>query len=419
VRGVTYTKSDARSEPNTGLIPILRATNIQDGRLILDDFVYVPARYVSQEQFVKPGDLLIATSSGSRDVVGKTAVAGPEHSRFAFGAFCSVARPKTETVPEWIAYFTRSGEYRRYVEEVALGININNFRTKDLEALPLPLAPPSEQNRILAKLDNLFNHSKNARAELSRIPRLVERYRQAIVAAAFRGDLTSDWRSVNDISLDKEWTETTLGDVSIDVRYGTAAKCHYEPKDTPVLRIPNVINGHINTSDLKYGRFNEREIEKLALRIGDLLVIRSNGSLDLVGRAALATDAVAGYLYAGYLIRIRLNSERVDPVFAQLAFEEPFIRRTIEKLAKSTSGVNNINGKQLKALTLPLPQLLEQREIVRRVETAFAHIERTASEAARATDLLDRLDQATLAKAFRGELLETHGGSASGNGSRK
>ena len=145
VRGVTYSKIDARSEPAAGLIPILRANNIQNGRIILDKLIYVPARYVSDKQFLKPGDLLIATSSGSRDVVGKTALAGPEHSHFGFGAFCSVARPKKSTAPEWLAYFARSAEYREYVEEVALGININNFRTRDLEALPLPLAPLPEQ----------------------------------------------------------------------------------------------------------------------------------------------------------------------------------------------------------------------------------------------------------------------------------
>jgi type I restriction enzyme S subunit len=194
VRGVTYTKADARSEPGAGLIPILRANNIQSGRIILEDFVYVPAKYVSREQFLKPGDLLIATSSGSRNVVGKTALVGPEHTGFAFGAFCSVARPKMGVVPEWMAYFIRSVEYRNYVEEVALGTNINNFRTRDLDALPLPLAPPPEQRRFLAKLDSLFNYSKSARDELDHIPRLVERYKQAIFSGAFSGELTKDMR---------------------------------------------------------------------------------------------------------------------------------------------------------------------------------------------------------------------------------
>jgi type I restriction enzyme S subunit len=261
-----------------------------------------------------------------------------------------------------------------------------------------------EQDQIITTLNSLFARSKRVREELVRIPRLIERYKQAILASEFRGNLTADWRIANNISPNTDWSDTTLGNLSTDVRYGTAAKCHYEPKATPVLRIPNVVNGRIDTNDLKYCKFSEKEIDKLALRSGDLLVIRSNGSLDLVGRAAVATDEVAGYLYAGYLIRLRLDSDRVNPAFIQLALEEPSIRQTIENLAKSTSGVNNINGEQLKALNLPLPLLMEQCEIIRRVKNAFASVDRPAAEAARSIELLDRLDRAILAKAFRGEL---------------
>ena len=95
VRGVSYEKSDASRLPDKGLIPILRANNISsDGRIITDDLVYVPERYASSEQYLKDGDLLIAASSGSRSVVGKAARASSEHGRFAFGAFCTVARPR-------------------------------------------------------------------------------------------------------------------------------------------------------------------------------------------------------------------------------------------------------------------------------------------------------------------------------------
>jgi type I restriction enzyme, S subunit len=96
----------------------------------------------------------------------------------------------------------------------------------------------------------------------------------------------------------------------------------------------------------------------------------------------------------------------VNPAFVHLAFAEPSIRRHVESLAKSTSGVNNINSEQLKALTMPIPCLSEQAEIVRHAESAFAQIDHVAVESARATRFLDRLDQATLDKAFRGELLK-------------
>src|SRR5215213_1655382 len=95
VRGVSYNKSDASLEHMEGLVPILRANNITSGgHIVPDELVYVPARYVSPDQYLRPGDIVIAASSGSRSVVGKAARADEQHAKLAFGAFCAVARPR-------------------------------------------------------------------------------------------------------------------------------------------------------------------------------------------------------------------------------------------------------------------------------------------------------------------------------------
>ena len=74
LRGVSYKKAVARETPAEGYLPILRATNIQDERLILDsELVYVPEKYVKLEQILEPGDVVICMSSGSKHLVGKTA----------------------------------------------------------------------------------------------------------------------------------------------------------------------------------------------------------------------------------------------------------------------------------------------------------------------------------------------------------
>lgn len=137
IRGVSYQKSDASSSPSDGLIPVLRANNIAKVQIITDDLVYVPSRYVSSEQYLKDGDILIAASSGSRTVVGKAARADQSHDRFAFGAFCTVARPRISEFSRWLSCYMNSRAYRDYVEQVALGININNLRGSDLKAMPI------------------------------------------------------------------------------------------------------------------------------------------------------------------------------------------------------------------------------------------------------------------------------------------
>ena len=362
------------------------------GNFFTNDHWYYSDLELDKKKYCEDGDLLYAWSAsfGPRIWTGGKVI-------FHYHIWKVV--PDSALIDQTFLFMFFLWDKEQIKEDQGTGTTMIHVSKTSMDDRDIRFPPLPDQRRIAARLEGLFQRSKTAGEELSRIPRLAERYKQAILAAAFRGDLTADWRTAGD-----DWSATRLGDLCTDVRYGTATKCHYEPKDTPVLRIPNVVDGRIDTSNLKYGRFNEKEIEKLALRSGDLLVIRSNGSLGLVGRAALVTEEVAGYLYAGYLIRLRLDSGRVDPKFVQLAFEEPTIRQTIERLAKSTSGVNNINSEQLKALTLPLPPLPEQSEIVRRVETAFAQIDQTATATARATLLLDRLEQATLAKAFRCEL---------------
>jgi len=279
-----------------------------------------------------------------------------------------------------------------------------NISQAILKTWPLSLPPLSEQRRIVAKLSGLFDRLTSARLELARVPSLLERYKQTVLASAFSGRLTSAWRTSHGLS-HADWKQRTIGESCIDVRYGTASKCYYKPVATPVLRIPNVVNGRIDLLDLKYGSFSSEEIRKLELRSGDVLVIRSNGSLDLVGRAAPIPNSLVGYLYAGYLIRLRFNPELVNPAFVAYAFDEPSIRRRIEGLAKSTSGVNNINSEQLKAISLAFPTLAEQAQIVDRVEAAFMSVDHVRAEAERSIQILKRLEQATLTKAFRGELV--------------
>ena len=397
IRGVSYKKVDARSKASEGLIPILRATNIQDSRLILDDLVYVPEMYVSPQQRLKPGDILIATSSGSRDVVGKSVRIIDVDKPYAFGAFCAVARPRSETLSNYLSYYTRSRAYRNYVEEVALGININNFRTSDLSALPLCLPPEQEQRRIVAKLDSLFERTRRAREELSQIPRLIEHYKKAILEAAFRGDLTRDWRERKSLP---GLEEVVLGDVANGFSYGSSSKSSPTGR-VPVLRMGNIQNMALDWSDLVYTS-NDQEIEKYRLTSRDVLFNRTN-SPELVGKTALYQGEQPA-IYAGYLIRIRCGSQLL-PEYLNYCLNSPIGRTYCWRVKSDGVSQSNINAKKLAAFPFLLPVIEEQQEIVRRIEEALGWLNIVDAEHGQARHLLDRLDQAHLAKAFRGELV--------------
>lgn len=273
---------------------------------------------------------------------------------------------------------------------------------KEIAEFPVALPPRPEQRRIVAKVNGLTARTARARKELNRIPTLIARYKQRLLALAFSGELTAGWRADHGL---REPVPTTVDDLSEGLRYGTAQKSYAEPNGVAVLRIPNVASGRISLEDLKYSELEPKEFAKLRLNEGDILVVRSNGSVDLVGRHALVTGDAVGLAYAGYLIRIRPKHDVVMPKFLTLILDAPAIRSIIEAGARSTSGVNNVNATELGALTVPLFDIDEQAEIVRRIESAFGWLDRMAADHAAAARLLPKLDAAILAKAFRGKLV--------------
>lgn len=300
----------------------------------------------------------------------------------------------------YLYYWLKHPAFLKYVEAESHGMNMPRLGTDSAKAAPFVLAPRNEQTRIADQLDKLLDRIQSCNDRLDAIPALLKRFRQAVLAAATSGAL------IESDNPGTGWPDTTIGAIAVDLRYGTSKKCNYSSVGTEVLRIPNIADqGRIDLGDLKRAEFDSKEISKLALREGDLLVIRSNGSVDLVGKTSLVTVAESGLLFAGYLMRLRVDPTQALPAFIQLCLSAPAQRQYIERTAKSTSGVNNLNAEELRALRLRLPSLTEQAEIVRRVEALFKLADRIAARHTATRAQAQRLSPLLLAKAFRGELV--------------
>ncbi|MDX1997182.1 MAG: restriction endonuclease subunit S [Thermoanaerobaculia bacterium] len=166
IRGVTYRSDEATTLPAPGYLPILRAGNIQDEGLDLSDLVFVPAARVSPKQKLRPHDVVIATSSGSLQVVGKAARV-VEAFDGGFGAFCKVLRPNTRVVPSYFGHFFQTPTYRKTVSSLAAGANINNLRNEHLDELLIPLPPLREHRRLAEILDKADALRAKRRAALA------------------------------------------------------------------------------------------------------------------------------------------------------------------------------------------------------------------------------------------------------------
>ena len=358
IRGVTYKKSDARENPDTGLIGILRATNI-NGELDFDDLVCVPSKYVNDAQRLRIGDIVVAASSGSRNVVGKAALLRHDWTG-SFGAFCYGLRPVQATDARYVAYFLQTTEYRQRVSELSAGININNLQRNHIENMPIRLASLREQRRIVEEIEKQFTRLDAGVAALKRVEVNLKRYKAAVLKAAVEGRLTARWRAEHpnvepasellkrilkerrrrweDAELAKMlargkpptderwkkkyrgpiapnadalpplpngWTWATVEQVSHLIQYGSSAKASENAIGVPILRMGNITtDGRIDDADLKYLPAEHEEFPALLLADGDLLFNRTN-SAELVGKSAVYRGRPDPCSFASYLIRVR------------------------------------------------------------------------------------------------------------------
>ena len=203
-----------------------------------------------------------------------------------------------------------------------------------------------------------------------------------------------------DAPLPVAWRWTNIDEIALSMRYGTSTKCEYAGPGVPVLRIPNVSGGVVSLDDIKFGPLTESEVRDLGLRAGDLLMIRSNGSLDIVGRSAVVTAEAEGMAFAGYLVRLRLSLSNLSPEYVWLAMNSTDVRDQIERPIRSAVGLKNVNLTEFGALTFSLPPLAEQHRIVAKADELMALCDRLEAGLSTATTTRRRLLDALLAEAL-------------------
>ncbi len=152
IRGVSFDSSEASPTPIAGHVPILRAGNIGRDLDTENDLIWVPAARVSDEQRLKAGDIAIAMSSGSSNIVGKTAQLNQAWDG-SVGAFCAIIRPLETVSAAYLGYWLLGPTFTAWRQSQCMGLNIKNLRKAEIECLEIPLPPPSEQHRIVEILD--------------------------------------------------------------------------------------------------------------------------------------------------------------------------------------------------------------------------------------------------------------------------
>ena len=294
-------------------------------------------------------------------------------------------------------YFCSSAFRNLLCSDVSgVGGSLTRAQPKKVATYKIPLASFAEQQQIAAKLDELLAQVDAIKTRLDAIPKILKRFRQAVLAAAVSGRLTADWRKTEELV---NWQESVLANLVKKPSYGTSAKSQPEGK-VPVLRMGNLQNGKLDWSDLVYTS-DEDEICKYRLCSGDVLFNRTN-SPELVGKTSIYRGEREA-IYAGYLIRIQCT-EKLNPEFLNMLLNAPSARAYCRAVKSDGVSQSNINAQKLIAYPIHCPPIDEQTEIVCRVEQFFTYAEQIEQRVKDAQTRVNKLTQAILAKAFRGEL---------------
>lgn len=360
-----------------------------------------------------PGEYKVFGSNGVVDTSDRSLTSAPAIVVGRKGSFGEVHFSENECFPidttyyvdEFNALVPRFAE--RLLKQLPLkklnrATAIPGLNREDAYGLSAPVPPLAEQKRIVAKLDALGARSARARKELERIDALVARYKQAVLSKAFSGELTKDWRTE---SMASPSFRRLDGILEVPIRNGLSVKGSDTPPGVRALKLSALREMTVNMLDVRYLPISMERAGRFILEAGDILISRGNGTKELVGISALVPTHTEKTIFPDTAFRVRINQQSALPQWLCYIWNAPQCREQIEKTAKTTAGIWKISQKDLSIIELFLPSLPEQREIVRRIESAFDKIDRLAGEAKRALALVGRLDEAVLAKAFRGELV--------------
>ncbi len=439
---------------NSG-IRFVKVENIKNGR------IYHPSikHYISEEannnqrrSILNQDDILFSIAG----TIGNTCLVTEEDLPANTNQALALIRgTKNIFYPKFLQYQLQTTLVKEQFEKKARGGGMNNVSLRDVGNAILRIPPLNEQRRIVAKLAKLLTKVDKCKERLEKIPIILKRFRQSVLASAFSSDLTADWREKNP---DIETASELLKKVKKEQKkrydedcvtakkegkkkpkkpaiFGTNKYCQYESIDTWVqLKLDyaflpgNLFDGPFG-SNLKTSDYTNNGVRVIRLENIGFLTFVENKKVFISRKKyeSLKKHTVKeGDLIFASFISENVRAVVLPHIETAIAKADCFCLRPINRLINSkylafvlsSSQIYNeltnlvhgatrprINTTQLKNLEIPLPPLKEQHEIVRRVEALFKIAVQIETRYQKAKAHVEKLTQSILAKAFCGELV--------------
>ncbi|WP_252107971.1 MULTISPECIES: restriction endonuclease subunit S [unclassified Halomonas] len=283
------------------------------------------------------------------------------------------------------------------------GVGLRHVTKGKFEAAEISFPSLAEQKVIADTLDTLLAQVDNTKARLERIPEILKRFRQSVLAAAVSGRLTEEWNKK--YTAHDEWQKISLGHlIENGPQNGIYKPIKLYGSGCLIIRIDSFYDGLIaDWEKLKRVQLSPSEIKKWQVHKEDILINRVN-SIEYLGKSALVKDLLEPAVFESNVMRLSLKRGLANPEFISLFLRSPVGLEQLRANAKLAVNQASINQNDVKSCLLALPSLEEQAEIVRRVDQLFAYADTVERQVNSALARVNQLTQSILAKAFRGEL---------------
>ena len=340
VRGVSYKPNDLSETLSDGYTTLLRANNICEGKINFDNVQFVRSNKVSPEQILKTNDILVCSSSGSLSLVGKSALY-KKTGEHTFGAFCKVVRATGKLLPQYIAFYMCSQAYRRHIENIANGANINNLRNEHLDEILLPILPESRQNAIIAKLEKVQSVISYRQTQLAKLDELVKcRFVEMFIGKGYpRRELQSLIQDGTSIS------------------YGIVQPGDDGTGNIGLLRPVDFHNGSVVLDNLKYIGEAISNLSRKSILEGNELLITVRGT---TGLTALTNSNHRGMNVTRGIAVVKYDGRKIVPEYLQAFMSSDESQTYIREHTRGAT-LQQINLSDLRIQSILVPPFVEQQ----------------------------------------------------------